>query len=177
MAIPTRQQAIATLEEGHASLTALFARLSDEQMVRRATIGGGDWSAKDLMGHIAFWEELALGALAEWRSGARPTVEAIFEGGVDAANAENQERTVAQSLEEVRARATTAHAAFLDAIQTLTDNDWRGKAPYATKRRQVLGNLLGSVLGAPKRPFDHAIAHLPDLETYVAASGSAASAP
>ncbi len=27
--------------------------------------------------------------------------------------------------------------------------------------------LLGSVMGAPKRPFGHAFAHLPDLEAFV----------
>jgi hypothetical protein len=32
-------------------------------------------------------------------------------------------------------------------------------------------SLLGSILGAPKLPFGHAAAHLPDLEAFVTALG------
>ena len=59
-----RQEALATLAEGDAALGALFAQLSSDQLIEPATIGGGDWSAKDLLGHIAFWEELAAQTLA-----------------------------------------------------------------------------------------------------------------
>jgi DinB family protein len=112
MAIPTRDQASKTLEEGQAALEALFGRLSDEEITRPATIGGGSWSAKDLMGHVAFWEELALDTLADWRAGHRPAVEQIYDegaAGIDSANARNQARTAVQPLYAVRARATAAH--------------------------------------------------------------------
>ena len=68
MARATRQDAVAILEDGQDRLEALFARLSDERFVRRGTIGG-EWSAKDLMGHVAFWEEIALASLACWDRG------------------------------------------------------------------------------------------------------------
>jgi hypothetical protein len=57
---PTHAQAAATLEEGNAALAALFGHLSPAEMTRPATIGGGEWSAKDLLAHVAFWEELLL---------------------------------------------------------------------------------------------------------------------
>src|SRR5262249_22422926 len=170
MTTPTREEAIATLEEGQAALDTLLARLSPEQLVRPATIGGGDWSAKDLLGHIAFWEELASQALNDWRAGRTPAVEQIFAGGaatVDAANAENQERTARQDPEEVRARAATAQTTILQAIRTMSDDEWRAKSIYPTKRLTTLVELLGGILGAPKRPFGHAFAHLAELEAYV----------
>src|SRR5207245_7846791 len=61
-------QAAAALEEGNAALQELCARLSADEMVRPATIGGGQWSAKDLLAHVAFWEELAAQTLADWRA-------------------------------------------------------------------------------------------------------------
>ena len=86
MAGISRAEAIEKLHDGQSRLEILVARLSDEEMVEPGTIGGGDWSAKDLIGHIAWWEEIAMDALTDWRAGRRPSVEEDFgrEGGVDA---------------------------------------------------------------------------------------------
>ncbi len=160
---------MARLDEGQRTLETLFAKLSDEQMTRPATVGG-EWSAKDLMGHIAFWEELAGEAVADWRAGRRPSVEEVFESGaegIDAANARNQAGTTQQSLAEVRARAAAAHATVLGAIRSMSDQEWRAKASYPGARRRTLAELLGSILGAPRDPFRHAFAHVPDLKAYV----------
>lgn len=170
MPVPSRAEALATLEEGHRTLQALFARLDDERFLAPKTIGGGDWSAKDLLGHIAFWEELALEALADLRAGALPHIEAVFargSDGIDEINAENQRRTAQQLLEETRARAAKAHGTLLTAIDSMGDDEWGSKVPYETERRETTAALLASILGAAKRPFGHAFAHIPDLETYV----------
>jgi uncharacterized damage-inducible protein DinB len=164
----SQDQAIRTLEEGQSALDALFARLSDEEMTRPATIGGTGWSAKDLLGHIAFWEELAFDAVDDWRNGRRPAVLDIFGPGTDAANARNQERTAAQSLAEVRDRARVAHRRVLDAIRGLTAEEWQAELPSAGGAAdKTLGGLLGGVLGMRRRPFGHAFAHLADHAGYV----------
>jgi hypothetical protein len=165
-----RGEARATLDQGHEALEALFARLSTEQMEEPATIGGGEWSAKDLRGHIAFWEELAAEAANAWREGRRPEAEDIFATdaeGVHAANARNFERTRLQTVEAVNARARKAHGDVLSLVDNLSDEEWASKAPYETERRRTLGTMLGSILGAPKRPFGHAFAHVDDLRAYV----------
>ncbi len=172
MSAPTRQEALGFLREGQSALGALFDRLSPEELTRPATIGGGEWSAKDLMGHIAFWEELALETLAEWRAGRRPAVEDVFRARrTDAANAENQARTAAQTLEEVQRRAHTSHRALVTAVQVMSDEEWTAAPPYPHARRPTLAELLGAVLGAPDGAFRHAWAHLPDLSAYVASVG------
>ncbi len=78
MTIPTRDEAIRTLDEGHRGVRDLMALLSDDDLVEPATIGGGDWSAKDLLGHLTTWEEIALASLDEWRRGERPGIEDVF---------------------------------------------------------------------------------------------------
>lgn len=176
MTLPSRDEALATLEEGRAELAALLDRLDAERLVRAATIGGGDWSAKDLLGHVAYWEELGAQTVEEWRRGERPFVEQVFEGGeagIDAVNARNQAHATLQSPEEVRTRAVDAHARIVEMIHGLSDEEWRAKAAYPTERRIRLVELLGSVLGAPKRPFGHVFAHLADLRTYVDAAAPA----
>ncbi len=170
MAIPSTVVALATLEEGHSEIESLLARLSADEMIRPATIGG-DWSAKDLLGHIAFWEELALETVAAWPTYQQPSVLATFGGGsatVDAANARNQEITARQSLAEVRERAGATHARLLTAIRRLSAAEWRARPSFPTPRpKDTLASSLGAVLGAPRRPFGHAFAHLDDLRTYV----------
>jgi DinB superfamily len=175
MAIPSAPGALATLEEGHSEIESLLARLSDDELIRPARIGGGEWSAKDLLGHLAFWEELALETVAAWPTDQQPSVLAIFGGGsaaVDAANARNQEITARQSLAEVRERAGVTHARLLEAIRRLSAAEWRARPAFPTPRpKDTLAGSLGSVLGAPRRPFGHAFAHLDDLRTYVESVG------
>jgi hypothetical protein len=170
MAVPSRQEANDALREGEGLMRELLAGVSAEELERPATIGDGDWSAKDLLGHIATWEGIALGTLAEWRGGSRPWIEDVFAGGTDAVdelNARLVEEKRALSLEEVRSEAETVHLRLLQEIEGTPDGEWTARAGYRTERREHLGTLLGSVLGAPKRPFGHVLAHLPDLEKFV----------
>jgi hypothetical protein len=175
MAVPTKEEALATLREGNERVRALFDALSADQFIAPATIGGGDWSAADLMGHLKTWEELALEALDALKAGRRPRVEQdVFgiDGGIDRFNAEAVARNRAADPAELRRQAETVHTDLLEAIGSTPDDQWRSKVQYETDKRTDLAALLGSILGAPKRPFGHAFAHLPDLTAYVAASVS-----
>jgi hypothetical protein len=173
VAPPTRQDALATLRDGHDRLASLLDRLSGEELRRPGTIGGGDWSAIDLVDHLALWEQLALQSLSEWREGRRPMIEDVFgqEGAVDRLNDANVGRNRQHAPAIVRAEADSTHLTLVEAVQSMSDEEWTSKAPYPTQRRDRLASLLGSVLGAPKRPFGHAFAHLPDLEAYVESRG------
>lgn len=173
MGLISIDDAVATLEQAHAVVSDLFARIDDAQAQQPRTIGGGEWSAKDLMGHLAFWEELAIDAIEAWRDGRLPRAEQVFTGDhVDAINAENFERTAASSMDEVRARAARAHDTLVAMIREIPDDLWRAKPAYETTRRRTLAEMLGSVLGAPKKPFGHATAHEADLRAAVEAFSS-----
>lgn len=165
---------MATLREGHQRVDGLLDRLSEDELIRPGTIGGGEWSAKDLLGHLTTWEEAALQALGEWREGRMPTIETeafASDEGVDRFNAATVEAKAKLSLPEVRSEAERVLAALTHEIETMTDDEWNARAPYETARRRHLVELLGSILGAPKRPFGHASAHLPDLEEFVRSAG------
>jgi len=163
----TRADALATLEEGQARLDDLLGRLSEKELTRPATIGGGDWSAKDLIGHIAFWEEVAVEVLKAWRGGVGLNLaEAFAPGGTDGMNAWNQDRKARWSLQRVQRDSEKTHRALMREIQRLSGEEWRSVVPTTAARRSRLGTRLGGVLGAPKRPFGHAFAHIPDLEAY-----------
>jgi Mycothiol maleylpyruvate isomerase N-terminal domain len=169
MALVTRAEAVRTLEEGHTTVAGLLANVGEEDFVRPATIGGGEWSAKDLLGHLTTWEEAALEALEGWRAGRTPTIETeVFAhpGGIDDFNARTVASKAAQSSDVARRASEETHAGLVAEIEGMSDDEWSSKAPYPTERRRRLGELLGSITGAPKRPFGHAFAHIPDLEAF-----------
>jgi len=158
----TREEALAVLAAGQAELDAQFARLNEADLAVPGTLGGGDWAPKDLMGHIALWEELALQTVDAWRAGVAP---ASAEKDTDELNAENQAAQAATSVPELRARAASAHAAVLAVVHSLSDADWNAPLSWPNAQPITLGERLGSVLAAPGRPFGHAYAHLDDLRT------------
>jgi hypothetical protein len=159
----TREEALAVLAAGQAELDAQFDRLSDIDLGGPGTLGGGDWAPKDLMGHIALWEELALQTVDAWRGGIAP---ATAEKDTDELNAENQAAQAATSVTELRARAASAHAAVLAVVHSLSDADWNAPLSWPNAEPVSLGERLGSVLAAPGRPFGHAYAHLDELREF-----------
>ncbi|HEV3231510.1 MAG TPA: DinB family protein [Candidatus Dormibacteraeota bacterium] len=162
----TRAEAAQILTDRDARLTALLDRLTPTQLTAAATIGGGDWSAKDLLGHVAFWEELALAALDGWRTGDLPAPREV-----DDLNAENQARSAAQALEVVRERAAGAHRRLLASIEAVSDADWE-ESRTIRERTFTLGQLLGGITAGPAGAFDHVDAHLADLSAYVESAGA-----
>src|SRR4029077_2284251 len=100
-----------------------------------------------------------------------PSIEDVFSKGADRIDALNAERVQAKrglSLDEIRIQAADTHRELIEELSHMDEGEWTAKAFYDTERRTTLGNLLGSITGASKRPFGHAFAHLPDLEAYVA---------
>jgi hypothetical protein len=171
-----RPEALARLREGQAGMDELLAGLSETELTRPGTIGNGDWSAQDLIGHIATWESLALGSIRDFTSGRIPwpeRPEGVFSapatGKVAALNARTIEEKRGLSLQEVVADARRTHAELLSAIESLSDEAWKGKAFYPTPnhRRRTLAALLGAVLAANTGAFRHNLDHIPDLRAFV----------
>jgi len=53
-----RDWLVRDLEEARNELRASYERLSDQQMVQPGAVG--EWSVKDVLSHVASWEEVAL---------------------------------------------------------------------------------------------------------------------
>jgi hypothetical protein len=168
MADPTRQEALATLRDGQARIDELLRGLSLEELTRPATIGGGDWSAKDLIGHIATWEELALEALAAWRGGTTPWFDQapyVGPNSTDRINAATIERKVDLSLQQIRSSAEETHRRLLSSIEALSDDEWGSTIEWREETTTLAGRL-GGLTAATDGPFRHAFDHIPDLEAY-----------
>jgi hypothetical protein len=166
--VTTPSEAAAILEEGQTEFDRLAARVPDDEAVQRNTIGGGEWSLKDLIGHLAHWEELALATIARFR--ADGVLARIADPDVDVENARDVARKVDWPLGRVRSEAAATHERLLGEIRAASDEDWTDPRPFEASERS-LSEMLASVLGAPGRPFGHAWAHLADLQAYASSFG------
>jgi hypothetical protein len=162
--VPTRREAILVLTRQRAEVLALLERLPARARTRPG-LGGGDWSPKDLLGHLESWERHALDALEAWaRDEPAPVDVALRRDGLTAVNAREVQRRARRPYGRVASEAAATHAALLEAIRSMPRARW--VAPATSRGRAALGVRLGRLLvGAG--PFGHDRAHLRDLAAFV----------
>jgi hypothetical protein len=67
---PQKQALLDDMLSGRQELEAALARVKDSEM--DLTILHGEWTVKDLLGHLAFWEETVTGLFITLRAGKNP---------------------------------------------------------------------------------------------------------
>jgi hypothetical protein len=146
----------------------LIAGLSDEEVEAAATLGGGSWSIRDLIGHLASWEERALpwlGSADAFDSRSFPSTDEFNEAEVA--------RKASWSLAALREEARQVHRRVLDSIEGLDEEAWLADAPVPGRDPHPRGFVVGKILGGDEHGlFAHDLAHLNDVEVYVRALSS-----
>ena len=108
--VPTRTQALGIIEDGHRAVRDLIDALP-RRAVTTPGLGGGEWSPKDLIGHMAAWEERAVLALEAWDEGHGPAFEKeLWSKSTAQVNRESVERNAKRSAPEIVRRADATHA-------------------------------------------------------------------
>ena len=164
----SRDEAVGLLEQQHSAVAELLSDLDDETFARRGTMGGGEWSAKDLVVHLGSWEEMATLVMDAFGRSERPAVEDAFgaEGATDRLNAEEVQRFADVPAPAVLARFEDVHRRLVGTIRGTNDDAWSSPYPYDPDD-DTLGDRVGSLVGSEDGRFTHASAHLPDLRAYV----------
>jgi len=164
--LTSRRRAIRILEDGHATVNALLDRLPP-RVLSRPGLGGGDWSPKDLVGHLESWEEYAIDALDAWTAGKGVPIDGeVWSKGTSKVNVEAVARKSTRSAPQMRRHAERTHAELIARLEAMTDARW--KTPGTPRGRKAAGARLGGILGGPTGDFRHAEAHLKDLRAFVA---------
>jgi DinB superfamily len=162
--VATRQAAIEVLERGQAAIRRLLKEVPDHWMARPG-VGGGDWSPKDLVGHLTFWEERVLEALDAWERGERAPIDAeIYTRSIGVINAEAVRARARHTLSRVLRDWDNVHGELVRTIRTMSDARWEN--PATPRGRKSLGHRMGQLL-VGKEPFAHAEAHVAALESFV----------
>jgi hypothetical protein len=159
-----RDEAIHILSTQRAEVLALVARLLPSARTA-AGLGGGDWSPKDLLGHLESWEEHALAAMEAWSRGERAPIDAALRrDGLNTVNAREVARKARRPFSAQLTSTIATRERLVTEIRDMTDERW---ASLPTPRgRKPLGHRVGQILVGTEVGFRHDDAHLPDLREF-----------
>src|SRR5919106_686801 len=111
-----RQQLLIQLDKAWTGFQESYAGLSDSQLTEPGVTG--DWSVKDMIAHVTWWEEEAQKHLPLIIKGGRPPRYSLQYGGIDAFNAQMTDQKRALSLSNVLRQLEETHRRLIDYIQS-----------------------------------------------------------
>jgi len=115
-----RQQVLERLDSAWKDFEESYAGLSESQlMIPRVT---GEWSVRDIIAHVTWWEEEALKYLPVIRAGGKSPRYSVTYGGIDAFNAMMTEQRRGLSLAEVLRQHDDVHARLMDYVRAAPED-------------------------------------------------------
>ncbi len=117
-----KEELLAELEKARSELRASYEGLPDEQMTRLGAVG--EWSVKDVLSHVASWDEVVLADLERIARGDTPALATIDleSANYDAANAAIMSQRRDLPLEQVVRDLDADRAAIVAAVGRLPDS-------------------------------------------------------
>jgi len=153
--IPTnRAELVKLFLESRAALALQWAGLSEEEMTRRPG-PQPEWSVKDMIGHICWWESFALARILVIAAGQAVALINDY----DALNQQVEAYVRDLPLEAVLAQFAANEALILGMIERYTFAEWTD-----SESPNYEGFTLMRLLGG--NTFGHYYEHIPDLEAY-----------
>jgi hypothetical protein len=112
----TRDEVLRLMREGRARLEAALARVPSDQL-EQPGVGGGEWTASDLMAHVAYWEAAMLDRLGV------ATSVSMESGPVDQINQAVCDRNRGRRLDDVRGEFEGIHGQLIDRVTAMSDDE------------------------------------------------------
>jgi hypothetical protein len=115
-----KSQLLNKLDKAWQAFEASYAGLSDSELMEPGVTG--DWSVRDIIVHVTWWEEEALRHLPTILEGGKPPRYSVKYGGIDAFNAQMTEQKQSLSLSEVLRQQEDIHGRLIDFIQNAPED-------------------------------------------------------
>jgi hypothetical protein len=128
-----RAQLLKRVDTAWQALLASYAGLSEAEMTAPGAVG--DWSIKDIIAHVTWWEEEALTHLPVILAGGRPARYSVTYGGIDAFNALMVERKRDLALAEVLRERDATHRRLIDFIHTVPEEQFFRETRFRRRLR------------------------------------------
>lgn len=128
-----KQQFLDKLEGLWAKFNESFAGLSDDQLTEPGVTG--DWSVKDILAHVSWWEEESIKHLPAILQGEQPPRYSRLYGGIDAFNALMTGQWRELTLSEVQQRLEATHKQLMDFLHSVPEEQYTKE----TRFRRRLG--------------------------------------
>jgi len=128
-----RRQLLKRLDKAWVAFNESYAGLSDAQLIEPGVAGA--WSVRDILAHVATWEEEALKHLPLILKGGAPPRYSVQYGGLDAFNARMTEQKRSVSLSEVREQLAATHSRLIEFIQSAPEHQLIGDTRFRRRLR------------------------------------------
>ena len=128
-----RQQLLNRLDSAWVEFRASYAGLSSSQLTKPGV--AGDWSVKDIIAHVTWWEAEALRHLPLILAGGRPPRYSVTYGGIDAFNAMMSERKRDVPLSDVLTQQNDTHQQLIDFIQSVPEDQFTRETRFRRRLR------------------------------------------
>ncbi|HEX3158195.1 MAG TPA: DinB family protein [Gemmatimonadaceae bacterium] len=109
------QQVLDRLDTAWRDFEDSYAGLSEPQLLTPGVTG--QWSVRDIIAHVTWWEEEALAHLPMVREGGRPPRYSVKYGGIDAFNALRTEQRRHLSLADVLLQHDGIHRRLVEYVR------------------------------------------------------------
>ncbi len=119
-------QMIEKVEAAWADFHGAYDGLPDDALLIPGVCG--DWSVRDLIAHVTWWDEEAITHLPIVLEGGTPPRYSVTYGGIDAFNAMKTEEKRGLTLDEVRREAVETHGRCWPACATSRWTSWQATA-------------------------------------------------
>ncbi|HWG54824.1 MAG TPA: DinB family protein [Gemmatimonadaceae bacterium] len=129
----TRDQVLQRLAAAWQDFEASYAGLTPAQL--RTPGVTGQWSVRDIIAHVTWWEEEALKHLPRIRRGERTPRYSVLYGGIDAFNAMMTEQRRGLSLAEVRRQHDEVHAKLVRCVRRSPNELFAREGPFRHRLR------------------------------------------
>ena len=128
-----RQQLLSRLDTAWLAFQASYAGLASWRLTEPGV--AGDWSVKDIIAHVTWWEEEALRHLPLIMAGGRPPRYSVTYGGIDAFNAMMAERKRDVSLSDVLTQQHDTHQRLIDFVRSVPEEQFTRDTRFRRRLR------------------------------------------
>src|SRR5947207_12239645 len=117
-----RSQLLKRLDQAWEAFKESYAGLSDAELLEPSVTE--DWSVRDIIAHVTWWEQEALTHLPLILDGGQPARYSVIYGGIDAFNAQRTEQKRRLSLAEVLRQQDETHRRLIDFIENVPEDQF-----------------------------------------------------
>lgn len=128
-----RSQLLKRLDKAWQTFKESYAGLSDAELMEPGVTK--EWSVRDIIAHVTWWEQEALTHLPLILVGGKPPRYSVTYGGIDAFNAQQAELKRNLSLSEVLRQQDETHRRLIDFIQTVPEDQFTGETRFRHRLR------------------------------------------
>jgi len=128
-----KQQLLNKIEQAWTLFKGSYAGLTDKELLEPGVTG--DWSVKDILAHVSWWEEEALKHLPHILQGGRPPRYSVLYGGIDAFNLQMTEKKRSLTLSEVKERMDATHLRLVAYVQSAPEEQLASDTRFRRRLR------------------------------------------